>query len=199
MCRKYFQKWYNALTKPKETFKKEKKNASLKEAIKNIGLGGLIGGVAAFISLTLTTSSPFFALSYIISVPIASIISLIISSAVFYLFAKLFGGKGNYNLQTYLISLYRAPLLPIVNLFAVIPLGGIIIRIAAEIYAIYLTTLALKETHNYSTGRAVATWLVPALIVTVFVAATYYIYIQTLNQLLLSPITPEGSLILPPP
>ncbi len=82
---KYFQKWFDALTKPKETFRKEKKNASLFEAIKNIGLGGLIGGgIAAFISLTLTAVSPFFALSYIISVPIASIISLIISSAVFY-------------------------------------------------------------------------------------------------------------------
>ena len=99
------------------------------------------------------------------------------------MFAKIFGGKGNYSLQTYLISLYRAPLLPIVNLFAVIPLGGIIIRIAAEIYAIYLTTLALKETHNYSTGRAVATWLVPAIIIMLFLAVVYYSYLSTINQL----------------
>jgi len=40
-----FMDWFRSLTKPAEVFKEEKKNASLVNAIKNVGVAGLIAGV----------------------------------------------------------------------------------------------------------------------------------------------------------
>lgn len=186
MCKQYFQKWYDALTKPKETFKKEKKNASLSEAAKNIGLAGLIAGIIqAIVTLALSTSlfSVVFAAASIVLMPIVSIIAMLIGSGVLYLLAKVFGGKGNFNTQTYLFSLYQAPIILIATLVSFIPVAGIIIGFVIELYALYLLTLALKETHNYSTGKAIATWLVPMIIlivITLILAAVVAIWAQSL-------------------
>ncbi len=189
MCRKYFQKWYDALTKPKKTFRKERKNVSLKEAAKHIGLAGLIAGVIEaiiFIFLNFSSKGLVFSatvsISLIILLPILAIISLFIGSGIIYLFAKLFGGKGDYNTQTYFVSLYQAPLIPITGLITNIPVLGTIINFIIQIYILYLTTLALKETHNYSTGRAVATWLVPVIIlmITVVLIGVFYISASSL-------------------
>ncbi len=177
MCRKFFQKWYDALTKPKETFGREKKNASLSEAAKHIGLAGLIAGaVSAAITLLTVSLSTFstIALFLVILLPISSIISLIIGSGIIYLFAKLFGGRGGYNTQTYLFSLYQAPILLLTTLIAFIPFAGALINIAIAVYSLYLLTLALKEAHGYSTGRAVATWLLPIAVIIILAIAAFF-------------------------
>lgn len=180
MCRKYFEKWRDALTKPKETFRKERKNASLKEAAKHIGLAGLIAGAISAAITLLTLSSAAFSIIYalflLILTPISSILSLIIGSSILYLLAKLFGGKGDYSTQTYLLSLYQAPMLLLTTMVAFIPLAGAVINIAIAVYSLYLLTLALKETHNYSTGRAVATWLLSMIILAVVAALAVFAY-----------------------
>ncbi len=185
MCRKYFEKWCDALTKPKETFRKEKKNASLSEAAKNIGLAGLIVGIIQAIVVLAVSASLFsviFAASSIILMPIFSIVAMLIGSGVLYLLAKLFGGKGDFNTQTYLFSLYQAPIILIASLVSFIPFAGTIIVFVIELYALYLLTFALKETHNYSTGRAILTWLVPIiiLIITVALIGVFYIFASSL-------------------
>lgn len=186
MCKQYFLKWRDALTKPKETFKKEKKNASLSEALKNIGLAGLIAGVIQAIAVLALSASLFsvvFAAASIILMPIVSIVAMFIGSGVLYLLAKVFGGKGDFNTQTYLFSLYQAPIILIASLVSFIPFAGTIIVFVIELYALYLLTFALKETHNYSTGRAVATWLVPMVIlivITVALIGVFYIFASSL-------------------
>jgi len=44
-----FITWFRSLTKPADVFKEEKKNAGLFEAIKNVGVAGLVLGVVCAI------------------------------------------------------------------------------------------------------------------------------------------------------
>lgn len=186
MCRQFFKKWHDALVKPKDAFKREKKGASLSEALKHIALGGFIAGA---ISVLLAVGN----FGLLILMPISAILGLIISSGIFYLFARLFKGKGEYGTQTYLFSLYQAPLLPIASIASVVPVLGGAANIAINIYSLYLATLALKETHKYSTGRAVATWLVPAILIAalfvILVSAFQFLYAAG-TYTAISPIAP---------
>lgn len=191
MCKQYFKKWQDALSKPGQTFRKERGKASLSEAVKHMGLAGLIAGAinaaAVLLTLSSTAFSAILSLLLVILMPIILIISLLIGSGIIYLLAKLFGGKGDYNTQTYLFSLYQAPILLLTTLVAFIPLVGWAINVAIAAYSLYLLTLALKETHKYSTSRAVATWLVPSLlliaIVFVAVAAVAFLAMSIIGGL----------------
>ena len=193
---KYFEIWKDALTKPKETFAKQAKKGGIREALMHSALGGLIQGLLlaatlallpGYSSLGAIAGSAFIAVMAVVMIivsPIASMISVLIISGVFYLFAKLFGGNGTYDKQTYLYAIFYAPLAVISSVLALIPaimmfvpgltmvstVLGMTIRLLVFVYTVYLLTLALKEVHKYSTGKAVLTWLVPVLIVGIFLA-----------------------------
>ncbi len=187
MCRKFFQKWYGALIKPKETFKKEKKNADYSEAVKHIGIAGLIFGIISFIFVNLglygsVNLNIINAGLSITAILLYSLLIFFINSGILYIFAKIFGGRGKYETQTYLFSLFKSPMLIIVNfllatanIFGMSAIGSWIV-IGLTAYSLYLATLALKETHAYHMERAVATWLAPAAIyiLIIFAAYTYY-------------------------
>lgn len=192
---KYFQIWRNALTKPRETFARESKKGGIREALMHAGLAGLIQGIItaatmmllpAFSSLGAVAGGTFVALMavmMIILMPIGAMISILIVSGVYYLFAKLLGGNGTYDKQTYLYAIFYAPLAVILAVLALIPtvimflpgmtmvssLIGMTLRLLVCIYMVYLLTLALKEVHKYSTGKAILTWLIPALILGVII------------------------------
>jgi len=189
-----FEKWINVLTKPKEVFAEEKAYASLGKAIKIIFVAGVIAGIfgiiANYILLSLmgtllslpssyTHSFPYgdffgtplslpeyLALSFVAGVIYAPIIFLIFSG-INYLFAKLFKGEGNFTTQTYLIALFYAPCIVITSALGIIPFFGGLLALFVLIYELYLLTLALKETHQYSTGKAILTWLIPLIILMV--------------------------------
>ena len=160
----FFQKWFQALIHPKETFTKEEDNASLGRVILHVGIAGFIGGLVYII----TTDLPFLLkLIYLILVPIFSIIFCMIGSAIYLLSAKLLGGKGYYITQTYLFALYSAPLAVIMSIIAAISFAVPIVNllnVLVGIYGLYLLILALKEIHNYSTSRAIVTWIVSTII-----------------------------------
>lgn len=171
-----FELWKNALLKPKQTFKAEKKNAKLALGAKYILVSGLITAAITALSylagLDTTLDSlflyPALVLLYIIFSPVLSVIGWLFSSGVDYIFAKLLGGRGTYEQQTYLISLYVAPISIISAVLLLVPVAGLWLSALLSLYGLYLVTMALKEAHGYSTGRAVLTWLIPFLIVVVF-------------------------------
>jgi hypothetical protein len=105
-------------------------------------------------------------------------VSWLFGSGVNYVFARLLGGKGNYTAQSYLIALYSAPFSIITVVIMLIPWVGIWLAVLFSIYGLYLLTLALKETHGYSTGRAVLTWLLPMIIMAVIVAALVALFVM---------------------
>ena len=173
--------WINSIIKPAETFKAEKAKASLGKgmfnyAIINVIAGFLVGiAIAVFVSI-LPSTGPYaqilsmlkvLGIAAIIVMPILfailAIIGSLIGQGIFYIFAKLLKGQGTFVQQYYLTSLY-VPILGIISFIVMlIPFIGTFISFIVALFTLYLLTIALRETHNYSTGRAVLTWLIAAI------------------------------------
>lgn len=140
-----------------------------------IGFLGMVGitGVSLFFMILLYTI-------------IASILGLIIGSAILFLFAKIFKGKGSYVAQTYAISLPSSAVILISYVVGWIPVLGGIIGILAGLWCLYPLTIVLRETHQYTTGKAVLTWLIPTIIVLVIFIIWMWIVISAVKAGLLA-------------
>ena len=162
--------WINSFTKPKDTFQAEKGNANFKDGAINYAMAGLlvaiiglIIGLATKISSSSSTTAiligaPIVIIMYIILYPLAAIFG----QGILYVIAKyILGGKGTADQQYYLTSLYAVPVL----IISLIP----IINILNIFYALYLETIAIRETHGFGTGKAVLTWLIPLIVVGILV------------------------------
>lgn len=173
-----FNLWIDSLTKPVLTFKKEIKNANLGEGALHMAVAGVVTGFITGLYQMMfgsTITAQYFpmatgfigAAAFILSLiltPIINIIVWLILSGILYIFAMIFGGKGDYKTQSYLYAIYSAPLGIISSIIILIPLIGPFLILLVWIYGLYLLTMALKEAHKYTTGKAVLTWLVPVLI-----------------------------------
>jgi len=176
-----FNLWIDSLTKPVPTFKKQKKKAKLGEGALHIAVAGLITGFitglynmffgSAIASQFSPFASPFVGpiafLASLILTPILVVIGWLIVSGILYIFALLLGGKGSYTTQSYLYAIYSAPLSIVSSILMLIPFAGPFLAFIVMIYGLYLLTMALKEAHNYTTGRALLTWLIPVGIIVV--------------------------------
>ncbi len=185
MLKEMYEIWTKVLTKPRETFRIQARKADYAAAVKHIGVAGIIQGVLTGLLLTLGLSAAgslvgaqygmfgaslglLSIIGLAIFVPIMAIIGLFIGSGIFYIVARVLGGNGSYQTQTYLMAIYMAPL-NLIGILAMIPFVGILVSLAVAIYSLYLLTLALKETHKFTTGKAVLTWLIPVIILAVLV------------------------------
>ncbi len=127
-------KWLKILIYPKEVLRKEKFNASNKNTIKIVGIAGLITGIILSSAIIFfpwnNTDTAIGVLSkicdknilicilpQIILFPLYSIVCVWILSGILYKFAKIFGGKGNFTVQTYMVSLIAAPYIIMYVLF----------------------------------------------------------------------------------
>ena len=167
------------LTKPEATFKKELPNATYKKAFGFYGIymgiiGFLVGLVVSLAGVAfgpLIMAEPEIAmfmplifgawLWLPILLILLSWLGLIINNIIFYVFAMLLGGKGSFEEQRYLFTLYVVPIHLLSLLLSWVPLIGIIILL----YAFYVFTMSIKVAHRLTTGRAILVWLLPVLIV----------------------------------
>jgi len=182
MCKIDFKLWKEVLVNPVKTFKKQEKKSNLTLGALNI----LIAGVVAGFFYGLLIMSGFSTAGYmqglragimgtgvgvmgfvlsIVTFPIVYLVSWFITSGILYLFAVVLGGKGTFTKQSYLMALYQSPLIVIQTILLSIPIIGPIISLLVGIYGLYLLTLALKQVHKVSTGKAIAIWLLPGVIV----------------------------------
>ena len=167
--------WINAILKAKETYAAEKTNANWRDALINLSvipiIAGLLLGIAvAFLGTFLSMIPGLEALKTlgvlaIIVLPIVFVIAAwigsIIGAAILNFIAKLLGGQGNFLQLFYIISLCT-PLLSVITLVLnVIPVVGGLIGLILDLY---FMTLAIKEVHQLTTGKAVLTWLVLVII-----------------------------------
>ena len=84
-----FGLWKDVLLNPKQTFKKEKKNANYGVAAKYVFIAGLIGGViTGLVSISTLLYDA-------IATPVVALIGLFLGSGIYHLFAQLLGGKGD--------------------------------------------------------------------------------------------------------
>lgn len=195
-----FNLWKDILTKPVETFKKEERNADWGKAVIHLIIAGVIAGfltgLAVMAGLTAVTGmggmgagmigAGIGAAAFLVSIivtPLVAVIAWIIVSGILYVFAMIFGAKGDFKNQSYLIALYLAPILVINTIFSLIPIIGPILGFLVMLYGLYLLTMALKQVHKVSTGKAVAIWLVPVLALLVIAALVAAAFITTLMGL----------------
>jgi hypothetical protein len=178
-----FKIWMDVLEQPIQTFKKAKKNADLMQGLMYVAVAGVIIGILSGIKIavygnamtSLLPSLPgaFGVVAFIatvIATPIANVLSWLFVSAIMYVMARLLEGKGNFKTQSYLYAIYVAPIGIISAVLGLIPVIGGILSIIPAIYGLYLLTMSLKETHGYSTGRAILTWILPALVLALIAA-----------------------------
>ena len=155
--------WINAFIKPKETFAKEKANASLSKGFLYYLIAGLISAVILFLAVSFfpaiysvygAQSSSIFT---VIMIRTVLIVFNIITIGMFFAIAKLLGGKGSFTSLFYLASLYAVP----IALISWIPY----LVVLAILYAYYLLYLAVKESQELAGGKAVAVTLISIILV----------------------------------
>lgn len=184
MCIIDFNLWREVLTNPVETFKKHEKKADLGKAAMQLLIAGLIAGfftgIGAVAGLATAGSiggvgagmmgAGMGLLTFIaalVMTPIIVVIGWLIGSGIIYVFAMIFGGKGNFTVQSHLIALYTAPLIIVSAILGLIPILGGVLSLLLGLYSLYLLTMALKQVHKVSTGKAVAIWLIPIIALSV--------------------------------
>ncbi|MEM2918100.1 MAG: YIP1 family protein [Candidatus Altiarchaeota archaeon] len=176
--------WKDALIHPKETFQKEKGNASLRKAIMNVLIAGIIPGIFILVFQAFILSEITKVVAPIFNIPpfgffelflflfvfflIAYIFHLLIISFILFISAKILQGNGSFTTQTYLISIFFAPLI-LISIFNLIPVLNFFTSIVIGIYSLYLLTLSLQETHEFSTLKAVLTWLIPGILFVILI------------------------------
>jgi len=177
----FFEDWKAVLMQPKETFAKQKSNASIMGGLKNYLISGAIYGVIAMLVFLIFGAmggaagaavgggvGMIAALAYIVMIPLGALIG----GAILYVIAKLLGGTGDFKTHFYLPSLFAAPM-AIAGVFGVIPLIGMLVSFAILLYSLYLTTLAYKEAHGFDTLKAILVWLIPFIIVGVLMLLVF--------------------------
>ena len=177
---KALKTWVSALFRPAGIFDSEKKNAKGKEiatTLASIGLvSGVVWGIVAIIKAAfglgaatgLASALIVFAVALVIY-PIAYIIGGFIDSGVFFILAKILGGKGNYMEQTLGIALICGGMMIVSAPFlvlAAIPVIGMLFSLASfavMAYGLYSQYLLIKKVHQLSSMRAAAVIIIPVL------------------------------------
>ncbi|MCX6816132.1 MAG: Yip1 family protein [Candidatus Aenigmarchaeota archaeon] len=171
-------KWVEVFLHPTRFFKKENKAKNLGYAVKGAAVAGVITAVITLIaagsevqlsSLLGQYTWPIYIVGSLIIGSIGSILGLIIASFIFYIFARALGGKATYTSQTHTLMFPMAAVGIVSTIVALIPIIGWVLAALMAIYNLYLLTAALKNTHKYTIGKAILTWLIPVLIITVLI------------------------------
>jgi len=112
-----------------------------------------------------------FASSYGLVVVVPLLFFLLMG--IVYLLARYFGGQGTF-LEQCNTSLYiQAPLGVLSKLLALIPVVGRILNTILSIYGIVLQVYVIIAVHRLSRGKAIATILIPLVIIGVLAGAVF--------------------------
>jgi hypothetical protein len=192
-CCETYGTWRKAYSDPKKFFSKLKPRPGLSTALKWAVLAGVISTFLA--QLVLVVYGNTDAVSALVATLIGGVIAvplvLLICSGVLLVFARLLGGKAGYDAQTYAMAAVQAPLSIALAIVAFVVdllfapasfaygapvragvVGAVygVVSLAAAIYALYVTVIALRTIHKFSTMRAIATLLVPAVLLCLLAA-----------------------------
>lgn len=181
-----FEIWIKAITGPTE----ENYLSILKSGDASFGtaamwmvvagiISGIVTGAAAMVFESPMTELGIGAGALFIIYPIIIIFSFFIGSGIYYITAKALGGKGDFGAQSYLLAAGQAPLNIITAVLAVIPVLGQCVSGLVSLYVIYLNILSVKTAHGFDWGKAVATVLIPLIVI--FILACGCIFILALS------------------
>jgi len=172
-----FEKIKKVLLRPTEFFTEVKKEVGFGKAFKYLAVISLVYVVLLmimmfFFSMALGVGygsfiSSMFAGFFIFILPIIiyciSLVGSFVGAGFVHLFAKMFGGKGDYS-ATYKVSVYSStPTL----LFGWINY----VNLFVSIYSFYLYLKGLSILHDVSMGRAVLIAIIPGIIIVAIIFA----------------------------
>jgi len=139
---------------------------------------GSVGIMSRFAGLPVLFENPLINLAAIVLVVV---IFSFVCSAIFFLFARLLGGKGSFVVQTSLffvgllsLGLFSLvifnPFLALVQLLFNNPLLSTLFSISLAIFQIWVLSIAIKVSHGFSIWRGLASMLVPFILLLVGIA-----------------------------
>ena len=167
-----FEIWIRAITRPMlatyQELLEEEPSPPLTTPLLWMIASAVIAAVISGVVSLITGLGEFFDITSllcgIIVVPIGAVIGFLIGSGIYFVSAKIFGGEGTFDRQSYLLAAAYAPMAIISALLAVLPWIGAWLGIIASLYTVWLAILAMQAAHRFSTGRAVASVLAPLII-----------------------------------
>jgi hypothetical protein len=180
--------WWNGFTQPvTRTFRDAISGGSHLKALVGVVAGAVLGVGLSWLTHKLVGSPqqdfmglasiwvrsgtpPPFA-TWAILVPCGVVYGFYSFEIVLFIFARLLGGKGSFGTQSFVQSLFYAPLAVVQQLFAVIPVVGRFLFALVALYSLLPTTTSLKAAHGYSMSRAILTWVLPILLNIVVILA----------------------------
>jgi hypothetical protein len=113
--------------------------------------------VAAQMGPLLGTAMGGAGIAAIITVPVF----FLIGAFIYHLIAKVFGGQGDFGKFAYLMSTFQAPITIASSIIAIIPFLGGCVAFLLMIYAYVETYFAVKANYGLTSGKAIATVLIP--------------------------------------
>jgi len=167
------QAWFLAYFRPLESYHSSKMEANLGGILFHLVLIGLVVWLVAAASSLLKDKAPeaLPLLQWLVLYPVIVIIVTFVMSAIYFLVAKLLGGKAGFMEQTLaLVLLYGAGVgmsAPF-NILAAIPLIGALFGLIAmlvSLYNIYNYYVMVKSIHQLSAFRAILVLIIPFLVV----------------------------------
>ena len=138
-------------------------------------LDALLGVLVNLITPPATGSSFLRFFAYASSYGLVGVVPLLffLLMGIVYLLARYFGGQGSF-LEQCNTSLYiQAPLGILSKLLALIPVVGRILNTILSIYGIVLQVYVIIAVHRLSRGKAIATIVIPLVIIGVFAGAVF--------------------------
>jgi len=185
--------WRRVLTQPGEpVFEQEKANpnGTLQTALIWMVIAGVVAAIFGWLAglIGASTASAFLdqalppdaraqvgpmigaftggaGLAAIITVPIG----FLIGTFIIHLIAKMLGGQGDYGKFAYLASTYQAPLTMASAILSIIPFLGGCVAFLVLIYTYVESYFAVKTNYGLTSGRAIATILIPLVIVSLLI------------------------------
>ncbi len=110
-------------------------------------------------------------------------LAFLVGSGILFVVAKMFGGEGSFEEQTYLLATFWAPITIINAVLGVIPFLGACLGFIISIYQLVLATFAIKVSHNLPGGKAAATVLIPIVVVFLCIICAFFFMMLTFGAL----------------
>jgi hypothetical protein len=183
-----FEEWKETLFHPEDIFPKLVEKANLETGLKYLAVGYIIFGIldtiaaslfdVAHLGFLIETTGGMIGIMKSIFTIIGGFIFALVFSAIVWIIARIFGGKGSYGAQLHMTSAPLALVLVINGILDFIPIVGIIISFLLQLYYLYPLTIAIKEVHKFSTLKAVALWLISYIIAVIVV---FYLLVSTFS------------------
>jgi hypothetical protein len=154
--------------------------ASLLSYIISVGLQALFG-VSSFSMLSSEFGNQFGPLSSIVGAmsilsllccaPVAALLGVLgffLSTGLYHLLAKLFGGKALFSELAFTASTFFVPLTVISAVLASLPVVGPFLSIPVSIYSLVLFGIAINAVHYLGGGKAAAVVIIPVVVLILF-------------------------------